>query len=94
MVDCCIRNETKRCIAEPLPEYDVLVHCRRLQLLLLAQVKYLEGPGLCLERNDLFRPVHDGTIGFDRSPDDIVIVFEINDNYFGGFAFLFSYTDV
>ena len=46
-----------------------------------------------LERNNLLRPVHNRTVGLDRSSDDIIVVLELDDNYFGGFTLLFSYTD-
>jgi hypothetical protein len=94
VVNCSICHQAQRCLAEPLPENHVLVHCRRLQLCLGTEVEYLEGSGLCLERNNLLRPVHNGTIGFDGSPNDIVGLFKVDDNDFGlrGFIFLFSYT--
>jgi hypothetical protein len=95
VIDCSICYQTQRCLAEPLPEYHILVHCRRLQLCLRAEVKYLQGSRLCLERNDLLAPVHDGTISFDWSPNDIIALLEVYDDHFGlrGFILLLSYTN-
>ena len=49
---------------------------------------------MCLQRNNLLCPVHDSTICFDRSTDDIVVVLEVNDNDFRGrgLVLLFSNT--
>ena len=83
VVDCSIGYKAQRCLAEPLPEHNILVHCCRLQLCLGTEIEYLEGSGLCLERNNLLRPVHDGTIGFDRSPNYIIVLLEVDDDDFG-----------
>lgn len=48
---------------------------------------------MCLQRNDLLGPVHDGTIRLDRSANDIIIVFEIDDYDFGGGAFVLLFAD-
>lgn len=93
MVDCGICNQTQTCLTEPLPEYNILVHGGRLQLRLLAQVKYLKCPRLCLESDDLFVPVHNSTVGFDRSSDDIVIVLQIDNHDFGGCGSRLCFSD-
>jgi hypothetical protein len=78
VIDCSIRNQTQACFTEPLPKYDILIHCGRLQFGFLGKVEDLEGPRLCLQRDNLLGPVHDSTICFDRSFHYIVIVFEVN----------------
>lgn len=79
-----LRNQAQRSFAEPFPEHHILVHRGRLQLRLLTQVEYLECAGLCLQRDDLLRPVHDGTIRLDGSSDGIIVVLEVDDYDFGG----------
>jgi hypothetical protein len=59
----------------------------------LAQVEYLEGPGLCLKRNDLLGPVHDGTISLNWSADDIVTVLKVDDYDFGRCCFVLLFTN-
>lgn len=92
MVNCCVCHQTQCCLAEPLPENNILVHCSRLQLLLLTKVKDLERPGLGLQRNNILGPVHDSTIGLDRSSNDIATVLEFDDYDFrgGGSSLLFA----
>ena len=38
----------------------------------------------CFESNDVLGPVHDGAVGANRSPDDIVGVLEVDDDGLGG----------
>lgn len=51
---------------------------------------------VCLERDDLPLPVHDGTIGLDRSFGDLIVVLEIYDDDFrvGIFGELLADADV
>ena len=93
MIYSSICNEAQCRFTEPLPEHNILIHRGRLQLGFLAQVEYLEGPGLCLERNNLLCPVHDSTIGFDWSPDDIVTVLKVDDYDFGRCCFVLLLAD-
>lgn len=83
VVDSGICDKAKRGLGDPLPEHDVFVHSGRLQLRLVVEIEYLERSRLCLEGNDVARPVHDGTVGLDGAPCDIVVVLEIDDNDFG-----------
>lgn len=74
VIHSAICDKAQGCLAEPFPEHNILIHCRRLELRLLGKVEYLKRPRLCLEGNDLFCPVHNGTVGLDRSSRDIVIL--------------------
>jgi len=80
MIDCCVGHQTKTCFAVPFPEDNIFVHGGRFELLFGTQVEDLNSSGLSLEGNDLLVPVHDGTICVDRSLDDFIVVFEINDD--------------
>lgn len=82
VIDGGLCNETQCCFAEPLPEHNILVHGCRLELRLLAEIEYLEGPRLCLEGNDLLCPVHDCTIGLDWASRDIVALLQVDDDNF------------
>jgi len=84
VVDCRICDQAQGCFAEPFPENNILIHCSRLQLLLLTEIKDLECPGLSLQGNDILGPVHNGTVGLDGSADDIAAILEFDDNDFGG----------
>jgi hypothetical protein len=46
-----------------------------------------------LQRQDLLLGMHDGRVGRDRSPQDIVRVGEVDDDYLVLVINLFSYTD-
>lgn len=84
MVDASVCHQSQCAFIEELPEDDILVHSGRLELCLVAQIEYLEGPGLGFEGDDESIPVHDSAIRFDRPSNDIVTVFEIdNDNFRG-----------
>lgn len=63
--------------------------------MLLAEIKDLECPGLSLKRNNLLGPVHNGTVGLDRSANNIVAILEFDDDYFrgGGLILLFADAD-
>lgn len=80
MVDGGLRDETKALFTEPLPVHYILVHYSRLQLLLCRQIEDLNCSRLGPEGNDVFVPVHDGTVGHDGAPDDLIVVLEINDD--------------
>lgn len=73
-------DETEGGLANPLPELNILVHCARLELLLLLEVEDLERPRLGLEGNDLSVPVHDSTVGLDWPACHIVAILELDDN--------------
>jgi hypothetical protein len=91
VVDTASCDEAQGGLADPLPELDILVHCAGLELLLLLEVEDLKGPGLSLESNDLFVPVHDSTVGLDGPARYVVAILELNNDNFGlgGFVFLF-----
>ena len=93
MVDAGGSDETNGGLADPLPELDVLVHCAGLELLLLFEVEDLEGSGLGLEGNDLASPVHDGTVGLDGPPRDVVLVLELDDDDFGRGSLVLLFSD-
>ncbi len=79
-----ICNEPQACFAEPLPKYNILIHCGRLELLFLYEVEDLKGSLLGFEGDDLLVPMHDGTISFDRLPNDVVVILHVDDDDFGG----------
>ena len=54
---------------------------------LLAEIKDLERPLICFERDDLLGPVHEGTVCLDWSPDDFIVVLKVDDDNFGGGIF-------
>ena len=95
VVDGGFGHETKAGLAVPLPELDVFVHDGRLQLLLARQVEDLDCPTLRLESQNLARPMHDSTVGGDRSLDDIVAILEVDYYYLRLVVFinLLSYTN-
>lgn len=82
MIHRCISNQTQRVCAEPFPEENVFIHCCRLELGFLGQVEYLERSLIRFEGNDLLIPVHDGTIGLDWSSNDLIVMFETDDDDF------------
>lgn len=96
VVDTASCDEAQGGFADPLPELNILVHCAGLELLLLLEVKDLKSPGLGLESNDLFVPVHDSTVGLDRPARYVVAILELdNDNFgLGGFVLLFPNANV
>jgi hypothetical protein len=55
-----------------------------LQALLGLKVEKLERPALGLESYDGFSQMHDGAVGANGSPDDIVCVLEVDDDGLGG----------
>jgi hypothetical protein len=77
-------DERKSGLADPSPELNVLLMAVCLQALLGLEVEELQRPSLRLESYDGLGQVHDGAVGANRSPDDIVCVLEINDDRFGG----------
>jgi hypothetical protein len=82
MIHRCISDQTQRVCAKPFPEENIFIHCRRLELGFLGQVKYLERSLIRFEGNDLLVPVHDGTIGLDRSSNDLIVMFKVDNNDF------------
>ena len=66
----------------PFPVYHIFVHSSGLKFEFLAQVEDLECSLICFERNNLFGPMHKGTICLDRSPDDFIVILEIDDYHF------------
>ena len=79
MVDSGIGDETQAAFAEPFPEDNIFVHGGRLELRFGSKVKYLNSSRLGFERNDLSGPVHDRTIRVDRSLNDFIVIFEVDD---------------
>lgn len=77
-------DERKRGLADPSPELDVLLMAVCLQFLLGLEVEELECPALRLESYDGLSQVHDGTVGANRSSDDIVCVLQVDDDGFRG----------
>jgi hypothetical protein len=55
-----------------------------LQALLGLKVKQLQCSALRLESDDGLSQVHNGAVGANRSPDDIVGVLEVDDDGLGG----------
>jgi hypothetical protein len=84
MVYSLCADERKGCLADPSPELNVLLMAVCLQALLGLEVEQLQRPSLRLESYDGLSQVHDGTVGAYRSPDDIVCVFQIDDDSLGG----------
>lgn len=80
MVHGGVGNQTQGLVTEPLPVDDILVHHRRLELLLCLQVEDLNCPALRLECDDVLAPVHDGAVSVDRPPHDIVVVLQVNND--------------
>ena len=72
---------------DPFPVNYIFIHCCRLELKLLTKIEDLEGSLVCLERNDLPIPMHNGAISLDRSPDDLIVVFEVDDDDLWGSIF-------
>lgn len=83
VVDGAAGDETNRCLADPLPELNILVHGAGLEFLLLLEVEDLEGASLSLEGDDLASPMHDGTISLDRPPRHVVPILELDDDDLG-----------
>ncbi len=48
---------------------------------------------MSLKRNDLLGPVHDGTVSFDRSANNIAAILKFDDNNFGGCGLVFLFAD-
>lgn len=96
VVNRVICDQSQTSLAEPLPENNIFIHGRRLELDLLRKVEDLYRPGLGLERNDLLIPMHDGTIGLDRSPHDLIAFLEVDDDDFRRcfFTSLLTHTDI
>lgn len=84
MINGVFGDKAQTRLAVPFPEDDVLVHGGRLQLRLLRQVEDLQCPLLGLQRNDLLVVVHDGTVGLDGPPNDVVAILEVDYDDFGG----------
>lgn len=83
MVNRNVCHQTQTRIAEPLPVHDILIHNRRLQLLLCRQVEDLDCPSLRFESDDVLGPMHDSTVRVDRPFDDFIVVLEVDDNHLG-----------
>lgn len=96
VVDRRVCNQANRGLTNPLPKDDILVHSCRLQLRLLLQVEDLQGPRLSSQGDDLSREVHNGAIGLDGPPHNVVAILEVDDNNFGrrGLVLLFSNADI
>jgi len=77
-------DKRKGGLADPSPELNVFLMAVCLQALLGLEVEELQRPSLRLESYDGLCQVHDGAVGADRSPDDIVCVLEIDDDRLGG----------
>jgi hypothetical protein len=80
MVDGGFRNQTQGLFAEPLPVHNILVHYRRLELLLDGEIENLDCPALSLEGDNVLAPVHDCTVGIDRPPHDLIVVLQVNND--------------
>ena len=80
MIDGGVGYKSKAALTIPLPKDDVLIHDGRFEFLFGAQVEDLDCSCLSLESNDLFSPVHDGTIGIDGPLDDFIVVLKVNDD--------------
>lgn len=80
VVDGGLRHQTQSLVAEPLPVDNILVHDRGLELLLGGEVENLNCPALGLEGDDVLAPVHDRTVGIDRSPHDLIVVLQVNND--------------
>lgn len=96
VVNCSVRDEAQRVLADPLPEDHILVHGRRLQLLLVIEIEDLDCPRLSLQGDNVEVPVHNSTIGLDGPSRDIIAILQVDDdNFWGcGFVLLFAYADV
>jgi hypothetical protein len=77
-------DKRKCSLADPPPKLDVLLMAVGLQTLFGLEVEQLQCPALRLESDDRLSQVHDGAVGPDRSPDDIVGVLEVDDDGLGG----------
>ena len=75
----CIRDKTERIDTNPFPKSNVFMELCRLDLLSLAQVKNLQCPSLCLQSNNVSMPVHDSTVCFNRSTNNLIVVPEVDD---------------
>lgn len=84
MVNGRVCDQTKRGLACPLPEGNILAHGGRLELLLLLQIEDLKCPRLGLQGNNLAGPVHNCAVGLDGPSDDVIAILEIDDKHFGG----------
>jgi hypothetical protein len=84
MVHGFCADKRKSRLADPSPELDVLLMAVCLQTLLGLEVEELQRPTLRLKSDNRLSQVHDGAVGADRSPDDIVCVLEVDDDRLGG----------
>lgn len=75
-----VGNQTQRRLTVPLPIDNVLIHHRRFELLFRPKIEDLNCSALSLERDDVLAPVHDGTVGVDWSPHDLIVVLQVNNN--------------
>lgn len=73
-----LSDQANTCLTVPLPEDNIFSHDCRLELLLCLEVKDLDGLALGLKRDNVLVPVHDRTIGINRAPDDLIVVFKID----------------
>ena len=46
----------------------------------MGEIEDLEGSLLSFQGDDLFRPMHDRTVGLDGPTNDVVVVFQIDDD--------------
>jgi hypothetical protein len=77
-------DERKCSLANPPPELNVFLMAVGLQTFFGLEVKQLQCPALRLESNDGLSQVHNGAVGADRSPDDIVGILKVDDDSLGG----------
>jgi hypothetical protein len=86
-------DERKGCLADPSPELNVLLMAVCLQTLLGLEVEELQRSALRLKSYDGLCQVHDGAVGANGSPDDIVCVLQIDDDRLGrGIGFVVDLT--
>ena len=93
VIDGRLCHQTQTLVTEPLPIHDILVHDRRLQLLLCRQVEDLDRSALGFQGNDVAGPVHNSTVRIDRPLNDFIIVFQVDDNHLGLIVFAELLTD-
>lgn len=75
MIDIIVCDHPQSGEAYPFPVDNILTHCGRLQLDFLAEIKNLKCSLICLKGDDLALPVHDGTVGLDRPPCELIVFF-------------------
>ena len=68
---------------DPFPKDHIFLHRRALYLALCTQVEDLQCLPAGFESNHQLRPMHYGTVGLDRPPNDILCVLEVDNDDFG-----------